>query len=83
LKPWVEKVREIKPIIEIVTNTTNNNHNILRIYFNNHYGAKAVINAFEFKDMLGISLSDREKKALEFTKRYYSTTTLDNIITKK
>ena len=83
LKPWVEKVREIKPTTEIVTNSTNNNHNILRIYFNNHYGAKAVINALEFKDMLGISLSDREKKALEFTKRYYSITTLDNIIKKK
>jgi hypothetical protein len=58
---------------------------LLRIYFNNHYGAKAVINAFEFKKMLGISpLSKRETNALEFAKSYYSrppphTSTLDHI----
>jgi len=84
LQPWVEKVKEIQGI-KLGTQINSNNNTIiskLRIYFNNHYGAKAVINALEFKDMLGISLSDREKKALEFTKRYYSTTTLDNIIKK-
>jgi uncharacterized protein YecE (DUF72 family) len=72
LKPWVEKVGEIK--------TSINNPKRLRIYFNNHYGGKAVINALEFKDMLGMPLSDEEEKSLEFTKRYYSTTTLDSII---
>ncbi|HSF49330.1 MAG TPA: hypothetical protein VLA74_01100 [Nitrososphaeraceae archaeon] len=53
----------------------------LRIYFNNHYGAKAVINAFEFKKMLGISLSKRETNALIFAKSYYSRPppTLDHI----
>lgn len=69
LKPWIGKIKE-------VTSKTNT----LRIYFNNHYGAKAVINALEFKDMLGISLSNREKNALEFAKSYYSRTTLDDII---
>jgi uncharacterized protein YecE (DUF72 family) len=69
LKPWISKIKEM-------TSKTNT----LRIYFNNHYGAKAVINALEFKDMLGISLSNREKNALEFAKSYYSRTTLDDII---
>lgn len=69
LKPWIGKIKEI-------TSKTNT----LRIYFNNHYGAKAVINALEFKDMLGISLSDRQKNALEFARSYYSKTSLDDII---
>ena len=69
LKPWIGKIKEI-------TSKTNT----VRIYFNNHYGAKAVINALEFKDMLGISLSNREKNALEFAKSYYSRTTLDDIV---
>jgi len=69
LKHWIGKIKEIAS----KTNT-------LRIYFNNHYGAKAVINALEFKDMLGISLSNREKNALEFAKSYYSRTTLDDIV---
>ena len=64
LKPWVNKVKE-----EIISKTDNT---LLRIYFNNHYGAKAVINAFEFKKMLGISLSKRETNALKFAKSYYS-----------
>ncbi len=54
MKPWVDKVKE-----EIIGKTDT-----LRIYFNNHYGAKAVINAFEFKKMLGISLSKRETNDL-------------------
>ena len=69
LKPWIGKIKEI-------TSKTNT----LRIYFNNHYGARAVINALEFKDMLGISLSNRQKNALEFARSYYSRTTLDDII---
>jgi uncharacterized protein YecE (DUF72 family) len=69
LKPWIGKIKEI-------TSKTNT----LRIYFNNHYGAKAVINVLEFKDMLGISLSNRQKNALEFARSYYSRTTLDDII---
>jgi uncharacterized protein YecE (DUF72 family) len=76
LKPWVNKVKK-----EIIGKTDNT---LLRVYFNNHYGAKAVINAFEFKKMLGISLSKRETNALIFAKSYYSrppspTSTLDHI----
>ena len=40
LLPWVDKVKEI-------TGKTNT----LRIYFNNHYGGKAVINALQFIDV--------------------------------
>ncbi|MDR4512729.1 MAG: DUF72 domain-containing protein [Nitrososphaeraceae archaeon] len=63
LQPWIEKVKEIHSI-KLGTKINSNNNTTtskLRIYFNNHYGAKAVINALEFKDMLGISLSDRDK----------------------
>lgn len=38
---------------------------VLRIYFNNHYGGKAVVNAMQFKEMNGISLSPEERKVLE------------------
>ncbi|HEV8404520.1 MAG TPA: hypothetical protein VGQ13_01310, partial [Nitrososphaera sp.] len=33
----------------------------LRIYFNNHYGAKAVANALEFKEMLGEGLTPEQE----------------------
>ena len=49
LKPWVEKVDQIR-----------NQTKILRVYFNNHYGGKAVVNALQFKAMIGHSLSDIE-----------------------
>ena len=54
LRPWVEKVKQIKE----QTKT-------LRIYFNNHYGGKAVVNAMQFKEMNCISLSSEEGKVLE------------------
>lgn len=37
---------------------------VVRCYFNNHYSAKAVVNALQFKGMLGDSLSEIEKQAL-------------------
>ena len=40
-------------------------------YFNNHYGAKAVVNALQFKGMLGDSLSEIEKQALNHAQDYY------------
>ena len=46
---------------------------ILRVYFNNHYGGKAVVNALQFKAMTGHSLSDIESKALEHLMEYLST----------
>ncbi|MGB8933922.1 MAG: DUF72 domain-containing protein [Candidatus Nitrosopolaris sp.] len=59
LKPWIEKVDEL------IEETK-----ILRIYFNNHYGGKAVINAMQFKDMNGMSLSIEERRVLERAKTY-------------
>jgi uncharacterized protein YecE (DUF72 family) len=54
LKPWVEKVEQIRKQTKV-----------LRAYFNNHYGGKAVVNALEFKEMTGTALSENEKKVLE------------------
>jgi uncharacterized protein YecE (DUF72 family) len=59
LKPWVEKVNEIRAQTKI-----------LRIYFNNHYGGKAVFNAMQFKEMIGVSLSGDEKRVMENTKTH-------------
>ena len=61
LKPWVEKVSQIKQQTKV-----------LRVYFNNHYGGKAVVNALEFKEMIGMSLSEKESKALEQGQSYLS-----------
>ncbi|MFZ0327105.1 MAG: DUF72 domain-containing protein, partial [Nitrososphaeraceae archaeon] len=61
LKPWVQKVSQIKQQTKV-----------LRIYFNNHYGGKAVVNALEFKEMIGMSLSEKERKVLEEAKHYLS-----------
>ena len=54
LKPWVDKVKQIS------LETT-----VVRGYFNNHYGARAVVNAIEFKEMLGAVLSQKERAVLE------------------
>ena len=43
---------------------------ILRIYFNNHYGGKAVVNAMQFKEMNGTSLSTGERRVLENAQTY-------------
>jgi len=61
LKPWVDKVKRIS------TETS-----VVRGYFNNHYGAKAVVNALEFKEMLGTVLSEKEKGALKHARSYFS-----------
>jgi uncharacterized protein YecE (DUF72 family) len=58
-KPWIEKVNEIREQTKI-----------LRIYFNNHYGGKAVVNAMQFKEMIGLSLSADEKIVMENTKAH-------------
>jgi len=63
LKPWAEKVKQIS------TETA-----VVRGYFNNHYGARAVVNALEFKQMLGTVLSDKERAALEQARNYFSET---------
>ncbi|MGE0242604.1 MAG: DUF72 domain-containing protein [Nitrososphaeraceae archaeon] len=60
LEPWVNKVKKIK-----------NQTKKLRIYFNNHYGGKAIINALQFKEMSGSSLNDRDRKILQNAEDYY------------
>jgi len=60
LNPWVNKVKKIS------TETA-----VVRGYFNNHYGAKAIANAIEFKEMLGEGLSDREKEVKEKINDFY------------
>jgi uncharacterized protein YecE (DUF72 family) len=61
LKPWADKVKQISTESAVV-----------RGYFNNHYGAKAVVNALEFKEMLGGILSDRERAVLKQAPNYFS-----------
>jgi uncharacterized protein YecE (DUF72 family) len=75
LSPWVEKVKQVS------TETA-----IVRGYFNNHYGAKAVVNAIEFKEMLGTDLSQKEKAVLENARNLFSLpsrqATLDSSLSK-
>lgn len=60
LKPWVEKVEQIKEQAKTV-----------RGYFNNHWAGKAVLNALQFKELNG-KLSDSEKRAMEQAEKYLS-----------
>lgn len=62
LQLWADKVKKIAKDTEI---------KVLRIYFNNHYGAKAIVNALQFKEMLG-RLSEQELRALEKAEAYLS-----------
>jgi uncharacterized protein YecE (DUF72 family) len=60
LELWVNKINEIRSQTKI-----------LRIYFNNHYGGNAVINALQFKEMeLGSALSKNEQEALKRAEKY-------------
>ena len=64
LRPWVGKIEQLKKDTKV-----------LRVYFNNHYGGKAVVNALQFKEMTSdtsssSSLSDNERKALEHAQAY-------------
>jgi uncharacterized protein YecE (DUF72 family) len=55
LRPWIQKADKIRNDPESKR---------LRIYFNNHYGGKAVVNALQFKKMIeGKELSKNEKEA--------------------
>jgi len=60
LEPWIDKVKKLKDQTKK-----------LRIYFNNHYGGKAIINALQFKEMNGLSLNDKERKILQNAENYY------------
>ena len=61
LRPWVEKIEEVKKQTKV-----------LRTYFNNHYGGAAVINALQFKEMLGNKLSEDERNIIEHAQEYLS-----------
>jgi uncharacterized protein YecE (DUF72 family) len=61
LKPWIEKVDEVERQTKV-----------LRAYFNNHYGGAAVINALQFKEMLGNRLSENERSIIEHAQEYPS-----------
>jgi uncharacterized protein YecE (DUF72 family) len=37
---------------------------VLRVYFNNHYGTKAVYNALRFREMAGESLNANEQQMI-------------------
>jgi uncharacterized protein YecE (DUF72 family) len=45
---------------------------VLRSYFNNHYGGVAVINALQFKEMLGNKFSENERSIIEHAQGYLS-----------
>lgn len=68
LKPWAEKVKKIQKDPEAKR---------LRVYFNNHYGGKAVANALEFKEMTE-KLSPQMKKALEKANAHLERTPLES-----
>ena len=59
LIPWVPKVKQIQTETQVV-----------RGYFNNHYGARAVINALEFREMLGEALSKEQQSVIEHAREY-------------
>jgi uncharacterized protein YecE (DUF72 family) len=65
LEPWIEKIDKIKEQIKT-----------LRVYFNNHYGGKAVINALQFKEMTGTRLSEKEVLLIENAKSYLRRTNI-------
>jgi uncharacterized protein YecE (DUF72 family) len=73
LRPWVDKVKRISLETPVV-----------RGYFNNHYGARAVVNAIEFKEMLGNTLSEKENAIKEIARNFFFETsrqsTLDNTL---
>jgi uncharacterized protein YecE (DUF72 family) len=51
LNPWVEKIRNIEQKTDTIF-----------VYFNNHYGGKAIVNALQFKEMISEKpLPDNEK----------------------
>lgn len=62
LIPWVEKVKKLSLETPVV-----------RGYFNNHYGAKAIVNSLEFRELLGESLSVGGNEIKEKISNFYRT----------
>jgi hypothetical protein len=44
---------------------------VVRGYFNNHYGAKAIVNSLQFRELLCESLSDSNRKIKEKISDFY------------
>jgi uncharacterized protein YecE (DUF72 family) len=61
LEPWVSKIKKIQSEIPVV-----------RSYFNNHYGGKAVVNALQFREVLGAEVSQDQRNALRHAEEYIS-----------
>ena len=61
LIPWAHKIKKIKE-----------QTNSIFIYFNNHYGGKAIVNALQFKQILDThSLTENEVLVLETAKKFF------------
>lgn len=59
---WTRKIKKIKEKTDSVF-----------IYFNNHYGGKAIVNALQFKELLNKnSLTENETLMLEKSKKFFS-----------
>jgi len=64
LIPWINKINRIKENVETIF-----------VYFNNHYGGKAIVNSLQFKELINNQpLPENEKKILEKAKKYLSNT---------
>ena len=64
LIPWINKINRIKENVETIF-----------VYFNNHYGGKAIVNSLQFKELINNQpLSENEKKILEKARKYLSNT---------
>lgn len=57
LEPWIPKINEIR-----------RGTKMLRIYFNNHYGAAAIFDALLFAEMLGEKLTPEQENAKDRVK---------------
>jgi uncharacterized protein YecE (DUF72 family) len=73
LEPWVSKIKMIESEVSVV-----------RSYFNNHYGANAVVNALQFRKLLGAEVSEDQRNTLRHAEEYIITTSpsskLDNYL---
>jgi uncharacterized protein YecE (DUF72 family) len=64
LIPWVNKIKKIKEQADSVF-----------VYFNNHYGGKAIVNALQFKELLSKKpLTENEISVLEKARKFLSAT---------
>jgi uncharacterized protein YecE (DUF72 family) len=76
LKPWLSKIKTIQSEVSVV-----------RSYFNNHYGAKALVNALQLKELLGTEFTEDHGKVLRHAEEYIAMTSpsskLDKYLVRK